>query len=32
MKSKLYNWKRFWCPGTGAFTLDEDGYLRDPDS
>lgn len=27
-----YPWKRFWCNREDGFTLDDDGYLHDPDS
>jgi predicted NACHT family NTPase len=32
MPNSLYNWKRFWCPTTGYFALDNEGYLYDPDT
>jgi len=27
-----YNWKRFWCPREGSFSLSDGGYLYKPDS
>src|SRR5438874_2434731 len=32
MSSKIYDWKRFWCPREGKLNLSDDGYLWDPDS
>ena len=32
MSSCLYNWKRFWCPREGSFSLGDSGYLTDPES
>ncbi len=26
-----YDWKRFWCQRTGGFSLQDEGYLFDPD-
>lgn len=26
-----YGWKRFWCPRDERYTLDETGFLADPD-
>jgi hypothetical protein len=27
----LYPWKRFWCPSEGGYSLDDSGYLLDPE-
>lgn len=32
MSGKDYKWQRFWCPREGAFELDHEGFLYDPDS
>ncbi len=32
MSSRIYNWKRFWCPREGNIYLIDEGYLYDPDS
>ena len=32
MSDHLYNWKRFWCPREGSFSLGDSGYLTDPES
>jgi len=32
MSNQPYDWKRFWCPRTGTFRWDYDGYLADPES
>ena len=32
MSGCLYNWKRFWCPREGSFSLGDSGYLTDPES
>lgn len=32
MSDQIYNWKRFWCPRAGSFSLSDGGYLVDPDS
>ena len=32
MVSQLYNWKRFWCPREEAFSLEDNGYLIDPEA
>lgn len=32
MADKHYDWKRFWCPRDSTFSLDDGGYLHDPDS
>lgn len=32
MQGIKYDWKRFWCPRTGAINLSDGGYLYDPDS
>lgn len=31
MPSKIYNWKRFWCPREGSINLGNSGFLYDPD-
>lgn len=28
----MYDWKRFWIPSGGAFRLDDDGFLYDPEA
>lgn len=32
MSNKTYNWKRFWCPRDGKFSLSDGGFLVDPES
>ncbi len=32
MSSRIYNWKRFWCPREGNIYLIDGGYLYDPNS
>jgi hypothetical protein len=27
-----YDWKRYWCPREGEFSLDSEGYLHDPET
>ncbi len=29
---KLFNWKRFWCPRSGKISLNDNGFLLDPES
>lgn len=29
-RSPHYDWKRYWCPRDGEFSLDPEGYLYDP--
>ncbi len=29
---KIYQWERFWCPTSGSYSLDNDGFLVDPKS
>lgn len=31
MSSKIYQWKRFWCPRTGLIQLTPEGFLYDPE-
>jgi len=32
MASRLYDWKRFWCPREGVLNLSDGGFLFDPES
>lgn len=32
MSAQKYQWERFWCPSSGTFSLDGDGFLEDPES
>src|SRR4029453_16129040 len=32
MAKHIYDWKRFWCPREGHYSLADDGFLVDPES
>jgi predicted NACHT family NTPase len=32
MSEQIYDWKRFWCPRSGHISLEDRGYLLDPES
>src|SRR5258708_6347618 len=32
MPKLIYDWKRFWCPWEGRFSLVDEGFLVDPES
>jgi predicted NACHT family NTPase len=32
MSEQIYGWKRFWCPRSGHISLEDRGYLLDPES
>lgn len=32
MLTRVYDWKRFWCPRSSSISQADGGYLADPDS
>jgi hypothetical protein len=32
MSKQNYHWKRFWCPRSSSYSLEDGGYLIDPDT